>query len=123
MPSEYLAVAVFAVVGTGFAIVALIMSRLVRKGCPNAGKLSTYECGERPAGEAWTRFRAGFYIYALIFVIFEVETVFMFPAFMKLQALDRMGLGLVALLDILLFLLILLAGLVYAWKKGVLKRG
>ncbi len=113
MPSEYLSVAVFAIAGTGFAVAALIMSRLVRKDRANAGKLS--------AGEAWPRLRAGFYIYALIFVIFAVATVFMFPAFMKLQALDRMGMGLVALFDILLFLLILLTGFVYAWKKGVLK--
>lgn len=121
MPLEYLSVAVFAVVGIGFAVVSFVLARLVRKDRPSAEKLSTYECGEAPVGDAWKQFRAGFYIYALIFVIFEVEMVFMFPAFMKLEALTGMGMGLVALLEILLFVAILLTGLVYAWKKGVLK--
>ncbi len=120
MPSDYLTVLVFAAVGAGFAIFSLLLSRLVRRDNPAGQKLDTYECGEEPVGQAWSRFRVGFYIFTLIFVIFEVETVFMFPAFLRLEWFSANGLGLLALLEILLFVGILLLGLVYAWKKGVL---
>lgn len=121
MLQQYLTVLVFLVVGVGFAVVSLLISRLLRRDNPSAEKLSTYECGEEPVGEAWSRFRVGFYIFCLIFVIFEVEMVFMFPAFMRLEWFAANGMGVIALLEILLFVSILLLGLVYAWKKGVLK--
>ncbi len=121
MTQEYLSVLVFAVVGVGFAVISLVMSRIIRKDNPSVEKLSTYECGEEPVGEAWQKFRVGFYIFTLIFVIFEVESVFLFPAAMKLGAFKQLGMGLTALFDIILFVSILLLGLVYAWKKGVLR--
>lgn len=121
MAAEYITVLVFAAVGIGFAVVSLVMSRLLRRDRPTPEKLSTYECGEEPVGDAWQKFRAGFYIFTLIFVIFEVEVIFMFPALMQLQTFKSMGIGLLALMEILLFISILLFGLLYAWKKGVLK--
>ncbi len=121
MAHEYLSVLVFLVVGIGFAVVSLFMSRLIRRDNPSPEKLSTYECGEEPVGEAWTKFRAGFYIFTLIFVIFEVETIFLFPVVVQLATFREQGMGFLALMEILLFVTILLMGLVYAWKRGVLK--
>lgn len=120
---EYFTVLVFLVVGTGFAVVSLLLSRLLRRDRPDPLKLSTYECGEIPVGQAWTRFRAGYYIWPLIFIVFEIGTVFLFPTAMKLNAISEAGTApaLLALFHIILFISVLLLGLVYAWKKGALR--
>ncbi len=121
MYTDYFTVLVFAGVGIAFCVIAYILARILRKDHPAPEKLATYECGEKPIGEAWSRFRAGFYIFTLLFVIFEVESVFLFPAVLKLGAFKELGMGLLAFSEILVFVAILLLGLVYAWKKGVLK--
>lgn len=121
MASEYFTVLVFIVVGVGFAVVSLLLSWLLRRDRPGVTKLDTYECGEEPVGQAWSRFRIGFYIFTLIFVVFEVESVFLFPVAMNMLHFKSQGLGLLVLFELLAFVAVLLFGLVYAWKKGVLK--
>jgi NADH:ubiquinone oxidoreductase subunit 3 (subunit A) len=83
---------------------------------PNAVKLSTYECGVETVGETWVQFKVQYYIYALIFVIFDIEAVFLFP-----WAVAYNQLQLYMVLEGVLFILILGGGLLYAWRKGALE--
>lgn len=89
------------------------MAWLLRPHRPYPEKLTSYECGEEPIGNAWIRFNVRFYVIALIFLIFEVEIVFLFP-----WALVYRELGLFAFIEMAVFLLILLVGLAYVWVKG-----
>jgi len=108
-------VGIFLILGVAFVIVTLFIASLLRPQRPNKTKLENYECGETPMGGAWIQYNAGFYVFALIFVIFDVEVVFLFP-----WAVAFKQLGLFALVEMLIFLAILILGLVYAWKKGAL---
>jgi len=114
--SAYLSVLIFIFAGIGIVLLTFWFSRLIRPSHPYPEKDINYECAELPTGTSWIRFNNHFYIFALIFVIFDVEAVFLFPwavAFGKL--------GLYALVEVVVFILILFFGLFYAWKKGVLK--
>jgi NADH:ubiquinone oxidoreductase subunit 3 (subunit A) len=94
----------------------LLLAWLLRPAKPNPIKSSTYECGVETQGDAWVQFKVQYYIYALVFVIFDIEVIFLFPwavAFNKL--------GLFAFVEMLIFLAILVVGLAYAWGKGVLE--
>jgi NADH-quinone oxidoreductase subunit A len=99
-----------------FAALPLVLARFVRPSRPNPVKLSTYECGMETIGPTWIQYHVGFYIYALVFVIFDVETVFLYP-----WALAYGQLGLFALVEMLLFIAILAVGLLYALRKRVLR--
>ena len=90
--------------------------RMVAPRKRSLAKGDTYECGVKTYGETWVRFRIQYYIYALMFVVFDIETVFLFP-----WAVSYAGLGTFALIEMVVFLVILLVGLVYAWAKGVLR--
>lgn len=122
LAKDFLTVGIFLVVGIAFVAITLIASYFFRPHRPSQQKLSTYECGEVPIGPAWIQFRVGYYIYALIFLIFDVEAIFIFPwaagllGFSKTPALAMLG-----LIDMVIFVGILAIGLVYAWKKGVLE--
>lgn len=116
MLSDYNFVGLFAVVAIAFPFVALGVAWLLRPKKPNPVKTDTYECGLETIGETWVRFRAQYYIYALVFVIFDIEAAFLFP-----WAVAYGRLGLYALVEVVLFLGILLVGLVYAWRKGALR--
>ena len=116
MVSDFGAVAVFLGLGVGFVLITFLLARLVSPSAPNAIKQSTYECGESPFGPAWIQFNVRFYIFALIFVVFDVETVFLFP-----WAIAYQSLGLFAFVEMLVFIAILIFGLAYAWGKGMLK--
>jgi NADH:ubiquinone oxidoreductase subunit 3 (subunit A) len=109
-------VGVMLAVAIVFAAVPLLIARFVRPSRPNPVKLSTYECGMETIGPTWIQYHVGFYIYALVFVIFDVETVFLYP-----WALAYGQLGLFALVEMLLFIAILTVGLVYALRKRVLR--
>lgn len=112
----------YAVVGLylllSFALlgVVLLLWWFLRPKKPNPLKLETYECGVQTVGDAWVQFRAQYYIFALIFVLFDVEAVFLFP-----WAVAYNQLGLYAVIEMALFLLLLLGGLLYAWRKGALE--
>ncbi len=116
MLNQYLTVAVFLLGGIGFVLVTLFVAKLVRPSRPSELKLQNYECGEVPIGSSWVQFNVRFYIFALIFVVFDVETVFIFP-----WAVVYHSLGWFGFIEMTIFLAILIFGLIYAWKKGVLK--
>jgi NADH:ubiquinone oxidoreductase subunit 3 (subunit A) len=113
----FASVLVFLVVGFVILAAVLIFSRLVRsKGVAGADKYIPYECGEVPEGSAWIRFNIRFYVIALIFIIFDVEIVFLLP-----WAVVFKRLGLFAFIEGLIFIGILMVGLAYVWKKGDLE--
>jgi len=117
MLSGFAGVLIFLVVGFIFLAVVLILSRLIQpKGLPGIDKYIPYECGEVPEGSAWIRFNIRFYVFALIFIIFDVEIVFLLP-----WAVVFKRLGLFAFIEGLIFIGILIAGLAYVWKKGDLE--
>ena len=114
--TEYLSILIFILVGTGVVLFTFFLARLIRPKNPYKEKNTNYECAEAPIGDSWFKFNNRFYIFALIFVVFDVEVIFLFPwavAFGKL--------GLFALIEMIVFIAILFFGLFYAWKKGVLK--
>jgi len=113
--SQYLFVAVFLAVAVGFPLAPLVIARLVAPRRPTPTKNDIYECGLVSKGDAWVQFRVGYYIYALIYVIFAVETVFLYP---WAVAFGRLSFG--AFLVMMIFVLLLVEGLVYAWAKGAL---
>ena len=110
-----LVITIFFLGSLAFGAGALVVAKLLRPAKAAPVKTATYECGVESAGEAWIQFRVQYYILALVFVIFDIETVFLYPwavAFGKL--------GLFAFIEMMVFILILVGGLGYAWKKGVL---
>jgi len=120
--ADYTVVAVFAAIGIAFAVLTLGAAWFFRPfHRPTGDKDAAYECGEVPVGQAWRQLRVGYYIYLLIFVIFDVEVLFVFPWAMVLRDLKQAGMALVAVLDMFIFIGILAVGLAYAWRKGVLK--
>jgi NADH-quinone oxidoreductase subunit A len=110
---SFIAILIFFIVGALFVVAALSVSRLVAPHKPNPLKNSTYECGEEPVGSPWIRFNTRFYVIALIFLVFDVEVLFMFP-----WAVNLKRMGLFAWVDMAVFILILGAGLAYVWGKG-----
>ncbi len=81
-------------------------------------KQMSYECGEVPEGSAWVKFNVRFYVIALIFIIFDVEVIFLFPWAVIFQELSMNGLGLLAFVEMFIFVLILIVGFAYVWVKG-----
>src|SRR6476469_4735612 len=100
----------------GFALAPLLVVFLVAPRKRSLAKSDTYECGVRTTGETWIRFRIQYYIYAIMFVVFDIEIVFLYP-----WAVSYSGLGTFALIEMIVFLVILFVGLAYAWAKGVLR--
>lgn len=122
MLSGFESVILFLVTGVLFCLVGFFVNRLLTKPQPNPIKLQSYECGEEPVGNSRLQFNSRFYVIALIFLVFEVELVFLFPwatvfADRTLIAVEPAW-GWMSLLEVLLFLLILIVGLIYVWKKG-----
>lgn len=116
MLNEWLFIGVFLVLAPVFPALALVIPRIIAPRKPNPVKSQTYECGIETVGNTWVQFRVQYYIFALIFLIFDVEMVFLFP---WAVAFDQ--LRLFAVLEGVLFILILVAGLIYAWRKGALE--
>jgi NADH:ubiquinone oxidoreductase subunit 3 (subunit A) len=117
MLSNFASVLLFLVVGLILLAFTLILSRLLQsKGIMGAEKYISYECGELPEGSAWIRFNIRFYVLALIFIIFDVEIVFLLP-----WAVVFKKLGTFAYVEGVIFIAILVVGLAYAWKKGDLE--
>jgi NADH-quinone oxidoreductase subunit A len=105
------------VVWTGLLSCWLLgISALIRPNNPNAEKLLTYESGVDPVGDGWSQSQIRYYVFALLFVIFDVEAVFIFPWATQLERYGMFG-----LVEMGIFVAILLLGLVYAWRKGVLR--
>jgi NADH:ubiquinone oxidoreductase subunit 3 (subunit A) len=116
MQNEWLYIGIFIIVGIIVPIVPLLLARVIAPRKPNPIKQSTYECGVETVGDTWVQFKAQYYIFALIFLVFDVETVFLFP-----WALSLNQLPLFVVAEGILFIGILVAGLVYTWRKGMLE--
>lgn len=114
--NSHIAIVVFLILGIILPVVALTAGRLLRPHKPTKEKQTTYESGIEPFQDARVQFNAQYYIFALMFVIFDVETVFLYP---WAVAYDK--LGLFALIEMFIFVVMLLIGLIYAWKKKVLR--
>ena len=104
---------IFILMGIVLVYVPLLIQKLVAPSNPNPDKLATYECGEESEGSAWVQFNIRFYVIALIFLIFDVEVVFLFP-----WSVVFTELGMLAFVEMGIFLFILIIGLAYVWKKG-----
>jgi NADH-quinone oxidoreductase subunit A len=113
---DYIPVAIFVIVGLVFPLVLLLVTRIVRPTKPEPEKYVTYECSILPFGDARIQHNVQYYLFALLFTIFDVEVVFLFP-----WALVFPTLGWLAVLEMFIFILILVIGLAYAWKKGALE--
>lgn len=103
----------FMIIGAVFVAIGIFASALIRPSNPNPLKLSTYECGEEAIGTPWIKFNIRFYVVALVFLLFEVEIVFLFP-----WAVVFKELGFYSFISMAVFVIILLAGLAYVWAKG-----
>lgn len=114
--SSYTFIGLLILTAIAFAVSPLILVWLVAPRKRSAAKEDIYECGVRTTGETWIRFRMQYYIYALLFVVFDIETVFLYP-----WAVAYGRLGLFALVEMIVFLVVLAVGLAYAWAKGVLR--
>ncbi|ALS24524.1 MULTISPECIES: NADH-quinone oxidoreductase subunit A [Paenibacillus] len=114
--NNYVVVTFFLLLGVLLPIAALGIGRLLRPNKPVEAKYTTYESGNVPIGEGQIRFNIRYYLFALMFVIFDVETVFLYP-----WAVAYKQLGLFALVEMCIFVGLLIIGLLYAWKKKVLQ--
>jgi NADH-quinone oxidoreductase subunit A len=107
---------VFVLLGIVLVAVPLLLQRILSPQNRSREKLTTYECGEDAEGSAWIQFNIRFYVIALIFIIFDVEVIFLFP-----WAVVYKELGLFAFVEMMIFLAILAVGLIYIWRKGDLE--
>lgn len=116
MLTNYAFIGLFVIAAATFPLLPLVAARFLRPARPTPIKLETYECGLEAIGDLRGQFKVQYYIYALAFVIFDVEAIFLYP-----WAVAYNQLGLFALIEVVIFLGILGFGLAYAWKKGALK--
>ncbi len=116
MLNQFAFVGVFLVVAIVFGVAPPVLAWFFRPKKPNPRKSSTYECGMRTHGDTWVQFKAQYYTYALAFVVFDVEAAFLFP-----WAVAYNGLTLYAVVEAVLFILILLGGLFYLWRQKALE--
>jgi NADH-quinone oxidoreductase subunit A len=114
--SAHAAIGVFLAVAVGFLVVNLLVWKVIRPSRFSDEKLTTYECGENPTGSAWIQFNIRFYVFALIFIVFDVEAVFLLP-----WAVVFRQLGPLAFAEGLVFIAILVVALAYVWRKGDLE--
>lgn len=114
--SRYIFVGLLLIFAIAFALGPLFLVGLIAPRKRSRSKGDTYECGVITLGETWIQFRIQYYIYALMFVVFDIETVFLYP-----WAVSYLGLGWFALVEMLIFLVMLGVGLAYAWGRGVLR--
>jgi len=116
MLGNFAVIGIFFLGGAAFTIIVLFLNWLVRPKKPNKEKETTYECGLDTQGPTWIQFKINYFLYALIFVVFDIETVFLYPWAVRFKSL-----GLFAFIEMLIFIVILVIGLWYAWKKGALE--
>ena len=125
MPAGFNVILVFGIVGVAFVIICLALSWLLRPHRPNPEKLATYECGVVPTGQGWYQANVRYYLFAIIFVLFDIETAYLYPWAVQfrgeggvLRLLQRGGF---LVIEMLIFLGILMFGVIYAWRKGALE--
>lgn len=116
MLAEWQFIVLFVVLSPIFPLAPVVINRLLGPHRPNPIKQQTYECGIETVGDTWVQFKVQYYIYALVFVIFDVEAVFLFPIAAAYGQLTLFGIG-----ATVLFIFLLADGLAYAWGRGVLE--
>src|SRR5438105_3857555 len=116
MLSSWAPILIFLVLVSGFAAVSVIGSFVVGMSKPSPEKLAPYECGMQPVGTGRDRFSVKFYLVAMLFLLFDIEAVFLFPWAVVYRELKLFG-----FFEMLLFIAVILAGYIYAWKKGALE--
>jgi NADH-quinone oxidoreductase subunit A len=121
MPFHFANVLLFSATAILFVFGSLLAGHFLRPDAPTREKSMIYECGEKPIGQAWFNFNPRFYLIALVFVIFEVEIAFMFPVASVYKSFIEKGQGLLAFLEIFVFVAILAVGLAYVWAMGDLE--
>ena len=113
---QYLFLGIFLIIAVVFPLLPILLAQVVAPKKPNPIKTASYECGVETKGDSWVQFKAQYYIYALIFVVFDIEIIFIYP-----WAVAYRQMGFFAFVEMLIFLSILAFGLIYAWKKNVLE--
>ncbi|NDJ75869.1 MAG: NADH-quinone oxidoreductase subunit A [Chloroflexi bacterium] len=113
---EWLFIGLFFALGWMLPTIPIVAGKLLGPKRPNKIKQQTYECGIETVGNTWVQFRAQYYVFALVFVVFDVELIFLFP-----WAMAYNKLGLFALFEMTVFILLLVVALVYTWRKGALE--
>ena len=116
MPSGYVPIFIFLAIAITFPVIAILAAKLIRPSAPFAVKLEAYECGIKAASDSRGRYTVRFYIIAILFVIFDVETVFLFPWAVRYRQLQWFGVA-----EVAVFLVILAVGYIWAYKKGALE--
>src|SRR6476619_6081477 len=116
MPSGYLPIFIFLAVAIAFPCVTIVAAKLIRPSAPSVTKLEAYECGIKAASDSRGRYTVRFYIIAILFVIFDVETIFLFPWAIRYKSLGCFGVA-----EMVVFLAILVVGYIWAYKKGALE--
>lgn len=116
MVNDWIYIGLFVQISLFLPAAAIIIAGWLSPKKPNKIKNSTYECGIETVGESWVQFKAQYYIYALVFLVFDVETVFLYP-----WAVAYNQLALYAVVEAVIFLVFLAGGLIYVWKKGALE--
>jgi NADH-quinone oxidoreductase subunit A len=113
---NYLPVVIFTIIGVVFVAIALFMSRIVRPSNKTREKLSTYECAEKPIGDARIHFNIQYYLIVIVFLVFDVEVLFLYPWAVQFKNLGPLG-----FFEMILFIEVLIIGLAYAWRKEALE--
>jgi len=121
--ARYLPFLIHIFMAGGIAAAIVLLSWLIGQRKPTRAKLSPYECGMTPVGDSRERFSVKFYLVAMMFILFDVEAVFIYPWAVILRELKALGQGLFGLLEMLVYIGIFLVGFFYVWKKGVLDWG
>jgi NADH-quinone oxidoreductase subunit A len=113
---NWLFVGLLVIVAGGIPYLAIVIARILGPKKPNPDKLDTYECGMETVGDTWVQFKVQYYVYALVFLIFDVEIIFLYPWAVAFDRIDLLG-----VIAGVLFIFLLGDGLLYAWRKGALK--
>jgi len=116
MLSEFGQILTFIILAIVFVIAGILTAKIISPKNPTMEKLSTYECGENPVGSPWVKFNIRFYVIALVFIIFDLEVVFLFP-----WAVVFKSMGMIAFVQMFVFLVILGLGFIYLWARGDLE--
>jgi len=114
--SDWMYVGIFLLIALALPAVAITIAGLLSPKKPAPIKNSTYECGIETVGETWVQFKVSYYIYALVFLVFDVETIFLFPWALAYNQVTLWAVG-----EAVLFIVILVGGLLYIWRKGALE--
>ena len=121
--ARYLPLLIHFLVAGALASVIVLLSWLIGQRKPTRAKMSAYECGMTPVGDARQRFSVKLYMVAMLFILFDVEAVFLYPWAIILKDLKKMGQGMFGFWEMIVYIVIVLVGYWYIWKKGVLDWG